>query len=35
MDHFERDLIEPTFDQFTKSQHEVLDKALPDCKITR
>jgi len=28
MDHFERDLIEPTFEQFTKSQHEVLGRRL-------
>ena len=35
MDHFKRDLLEATFDQLTKSQHELLDKALPNCKIIR
>ena len=29
MDHFKRDLIEATFDQLTKSQHEVLGYAVP------
>ena len=35
MDHFKRDLPEATFDQLTKSQHEVLDKAPPSHVATR
>ena len=29
MEHFKRDLVEATFDQLTKSQHEVLSWAVP------
>ncbi len=29
MDHFNSDVPEATFDQLTKSQQEVLDKAAP------
>jgi hypothetical protein len=30
--HFKRDLIEATFDQLTKSQHEVLGEPAPQAK---
>ena len=35
MDHFNSDVPEDTFDQLTKSQHEVLDKAAPSHVATR
>jgi len=35
MHHFKRDLIETTFDQLTKSQHEVLGWAGPRIRTIR